>query len=55
MVDEGMLYVFTQMLLIARFECVAHGGSQALQYLECLFLSSDVNLKGVSFIVVPSC
>ena len=36
MVDEGMLYVFTQMLLIARLECVAHGGSQTLQYLECL-------------------
>ena len=35
-VDEGMLYVFTQMLLIARLECVAHGGSQTLQYLECL-------------------
>ena len=30
MVDEGMLYVFTQMLLIAWLECIAHGGSQAL-------------------------
>ena len=30
MVDEGMLYVFTQMLLVAWLECVAHGGSQAL-------------------------
>ena len=36
MVDEGMLYVFTQMLLIAWLECVAHSGSQALQNQECL-------------------
>ena len=44
-VDEGMLYVFTQMLLIAWLECVAHGGSQALQYLECLFLFFGCEFK----------
>ena len=32
MVDEGMLYVFTQMLLIARLECVAHGVSHTFNF-----------------------
>jgi hypothetical protein len=45
MVDEGMLYVFTQMLLVAWLECVAHGGSQVLQDLECLFLFFGCEFK----------
>ena len=44
-VDEGMLYVFTQMLLIARLERVAHSGSQALQDLECLFFFFGCKFK----------
>ena len=52
-VDEGMLYVFTQMLLIARLECVAHGGSQALQDLECLFLFFGCEFKRC-FVHCPS-
>ena len=45
MVYEGMLYVFTQMLLVAWLECIAYGVSQALQDLECLFLFFGCEFK----------